>query len=445
MICCVSLPEDCRNCACVRCEGTHFHWTVHLSDHFLSHYSQSAHAYFSGSSTHTMFSGSQSPVASGSTSSFIHLGQSSSLPGISNTLPSQKRARGSIILANLPFNRTKGKKTIRPHTAPRPQSYLYPEVIEISASTSSRKEDEDAERERLRDAAAQSIGLDPVLLEEQAEHSVLADTEESGAASSDAHTPTPVSTPIPTPVFPGFPATPASLQPFKQLSARFAKYYHPPSLLMFALTRQWKPRELILTTSPESISHLHVFKSAAANERELERLEISADSVVFVAEEEVAGKRGVVKVGGINGAEMTLHSADSSEAQNWIAAIKHAVLSQRFVSCCQYTTFPLRLHWQIHSRRPGSIASRSERGCRAPWGFGRHAINACPGHAVFSISSQLPDARARPWSFWLGIIPAIERSATQPVNNCISDPWLVLRIFIAPTLTLRCIIDRFYT
>lgn len=270
------------------------------------------------------------PIASGSTSSFGQLGQPSSSSSIPNTISSQKRARGSIILANLPFGRTKKtKKTIRPQTAPHPQSFLFSEVIEITAPPKS--EDEDAERERLRDAAAQSIGLDPVLLEEQAENADQEDAEGSEVLPFTSRTPTPTPPPAPPATFPSFPATPASLEPFKQLSTRFSKYYHPPSLLMFALSRQWKPRELILTTSPESISHLHVFKSAAANERELERLEISADSVVFVAEEEVAGKRGVVKVGGINGAEMTLHDMDSGEAQNWIAAIKHAVLSQRSV------------------------------------------------------------------------------------------------------------------
>lgn len=288
-------------------------------------------------------SDTQATVESESSASFVHIGQPSLQPstsstgtgignGTTTTLPSQKRARGSIILANLPFGRTKKpKKGARPQTAPHPQSFLFSEVIEITAPP--KKEDEDAERERLRDAAAQSIGLDPVLLEEQSDqHGDLEESEESEMRPGTPSTPTPISTTSTAPFsLPSFPSTPAALEPFKQRSARLAKHCHPPSLLMFALSRQWKPRELILTTTPESISHLHVFKSAAAHERELERLEIGADSVVFVAEEEVAGKRGVVKVGGINGAEMTLYIMDAVEAQNWIAAIKHAVLSQRYV------------------------------------------------------------------------------------------------------------------
>ena len=79
------------------------------------------------------------------------------------------------------------------------------------------------------------------------------------------------------------------------------------------------------------MAHLHVFKSDGANERELERVEIGADSVVFVTDEEVGGRRGVVKVGGVGGAEMTLSMADQSE---WIDAIKQAVLSERYDLLC---------------------------------------------------------------------------------------------------------------
>ncbi|OBZ68980.1 hypothetical protein A0H81_11082 [Grifola frondosa] len=102
---------------------------------------------------------------------------------------------------------------------------------------------------------------------------------------------------------------------------------------MFALARQWKPRLLLLTSSSH-VAHLHLFKGGSTlDECELERLEIGADSVAFVAENDVGGRRGVVKVGGPGSAgEMTLHLANSAEAQRWIAAIKHAVLSQRRVS-----------------------------------------------------------------------------------------------------------------
>jgi hypothetical protein len=86
-----------------------------------------------------------------------------------------------------------------------------------------------------------------------------------------------------------------------------------------------------------------LFKSPGAEEKEVERLEINEDSIVFVAEEEVGGRRNVVKVGGqdvgalkkeLNHEEAgrtmwLLQIVDSNEAQKWIAAIKNAILSQR--------------------------------------------------------------------------------------------------------------------
>ena len=72
-----------------------------------------------------------------------------------------------------------------------------------------------------------------------------------------------------------------------------------------------------------------MFKSNNADDRELERVEIGADSVVFVSEDEIGGRRGVVIVGGVGGSEMTLSMADQAEAHDWITAIKQAVLSER--------------------------------------------------------------------------------------------------------------------
>jgi hypothetical protein len=93
------------------------------------------------------------------------------------------------------------------------------------------------------------------------------------------------------------------------------------------------------------VSHLHIFKLSASEEREMERLEINEDSVVFVADEDVGGRKGVVKVGGVDvgpsrkeinqaTGDQTmwfLQIADALEAQKWIAAIKVAILSQRQV------------------------------------------------------------------------------------------------------------------
>lgn len=95
-----------------------------------------------------------------------------------------------------------------------------------------------------------------------------------------------------------------------------------------------------------SVSYLHLFKSSGSEEKELERLEINEDSVVFVAEEEVGGRKGVIKVGGldvgafkkelnheIGGRTMWfLQILNQTEAQKWIAAIKNTILGQRFVS-----------------------------------------------------------------------------------------------------------------
>lgn len=91
-------------------------------------------------------------------------------------------------------------------------------------------------------------------------------------------------------------------------------------------------------------SYLHLFRSADSDERELERLEINEDSVVFIAnEDEVSGRRHVVKVGGIDvgvrrkelnqeegGRTMWfLQICDQSEAQQWIARIKQSIFGQR--------------------------------------------------------------------------------------------------------------------
>lgn len=78
-------------------------------------------------------------------------------------------------------------------------------------------------------------------------------------------------------------------------------------------------------------------------EREIERLEINDDSVVYLSDEEVGGKRNVVKVGGVDVGAMKkelnseeggrtmwcLQIGDQAEAQRWIEGIKGAVLSQR--------------------------------------------------------------------------------------------------------------------
>ena len=145
-----------------------------------------------------------------------------------------------------------------------------------------------------------------------------------------------------------FPSTRAQLAIYEQLSATLLKHYPPPSLLMLALSKQWKARHVVLSVPVlAGASYLHIFKSNAPDERELERLAINERSVVFVNDEDVGGRRGVVRVGGVdvgalrrdlNGEEngmtmMMLQILDANESQNWINAIKNVVLGQR----CAFT------------------------------------------------------------------------------------------------------------
>ncbi|KZT64945.1 hypothetical protein DAEQUDRAFT_814649 [Daedalea quercina L-15889] len=235
-----------------------------------------------------------------------------------------KRARGSLLMAasGLSFVRQKSKSKKPP--APVAQSpFVFSEVIEISAP---HKDDDDEERDRLRDAAAQSIGLDPVLL---AEERSLSEPEVPEDTRTGSSTPTPA----PPSELPGFPSTRSALEPFVQLTGRMAKHYPAPSLLKLALARQWKYRVLVLTSAAQGSACLHVFKTGVPDERELERQYVCVDTVVFVAEEDVGGRRGVIRVGRTDstGTDMALHMADSAQAQEWIAAIKQAVLNQRSV------------------------------------------------------------------------------------------------------------------
>ena len=190
-------------------------------------------------------------------------------------------------------------------------------------------------------------------------------------------------TPGPVPGIPAFPASHAMIKPFIQHQAVFPKHYPPPSLLMFALAKQWKSRFIVLTSpvagSPGSsprpsgssyshitssstsnvvstssssalrpssgpaVSYLHLFKGTGPDEREVERLEINDDSVVCLSDDEVGGRRNLVKVGGVDVGAMkkelnseeggrtmwSLQILDQTEAQKWIESIKGAVLSQR--------------------------------------------------------------------------------------------------------------------
>lgn len=329
--------------------------------------------------------------------------------------PSPKRSRASFLAtAQDAFMLKKFGRKKKPPIIP---TSLLHDVIEITATETKRNSiiaatlEEEVERERLRDAAAQSIGLDPDLMS-KSPTSVLGnldfgfgDDSYESDRDNDAETEHPTAgsvgpsregsyisnsmwandlssslghrgrtgsvnitakssnncAPAVTPTIPVYPATVAGLATFTQLSRVLPKYYPGNHLLKFALTKQWKNRFIVMsspcqslsssnssrptpTTAP-TVSYLHLFKSNGPSEKELERLEINEDSVVFVNEnnEEISGRRNVLRVGGVDCGAMKkdlnveeggrtmwlLQVSDQQELQRWISAIKNSVLSQR--------------------------------------------------------------------------------------------------------------------
>jgi hypothetical protein len=309
-----------------------------------------------------------------------------------STTSSLRRSRGSILgVASDALRFGRRRKSIKEIPPPPPPRLLLPDVIEVraSANTPTFDEDEEAEREQLRAAAVQSVGFDVNISRPPAdrEHTFgdPGDMNEKEDASihppnlpppadyaiSDLPKPKPrstvrsrermssppalktaqlasmltrsISASTPAEVL-AFPSTRAQLLAHEQLSATLPKHYPPPSLLMLALSKQWRARHVVLSAPVlAGASYLHIFKSSSPDERELERLEINERSVVFVNDEDVGGRRGVVRVGGVdvgalrrdlNGEEngmtmMMLQIVDANESQNWINAIKNAVLGQR--------------------------------------------------------------------------------------------------------------------
>jgi hypothetical protein len=141
------------------------------------------------------------------------------------------------------------------------------------------------------------------------------------------------------PSIPAFPSTPSSLAPFTLATSRpglLLKYHPASSLLVYALSKQWKLRYMVLSSPPPppptnqltaarppspQPSYLHLFKSSDPNASELERLEINSDSVVFIADIQaddhntistqhghssltsssaLYGRKNVIKVGGVS-------------------------------------------------------------------------------------------------------------------------------------------------
>ncbi|KAJ7600953.1 hypothetical protein C8J56DRAFT_911693 [Mycena floridula] len=303
-----------------------------------------------------------------------------------------KPQRGSLLVAasdalSLGFRFGRRRKSVRqPTTMP----IILPDVIEISAP---KPDQEAAERERLRNEAAHAIGLVADIPSELVSHGDITEEEDEGeeterpqengiqirnaevtpdlpqsnshshsflphpiigrhrAGSMPVHSRTRSNSAIALPV-PSFPSTPSALTAFTQSSSSLLKFYSPTSLRIFALSKQWKTRFMVLSSpsvlvsrtssGSASASYLHLFKTSGAEERELERLEINADSVVFVAEEDVGGRRHVIKVGGIDvgalkrdlnqeeaGRTMWFLHADQGDAQKWITSIKNVIFGQK--------------------------------------------------------------------------------------------------------------------
>lgn len=299
----------------------------------------------------------------------------------------------------------------RPSVRQPPMPLILPDVIEISAP---RPDEEAEEREQLREMAAQSIGLGAVIVQPETrsrDNSIEEEEEEDDGEERLNMSPNPMesrevaeartldspvvnnsalhdstltvsipSGPLPSrfrsgsmlahtrtnsttlAAVPTYPTTPSALSQFKQAASTLPKYYPPPSLRIFALSKSWRSRFMVLSSptalvtrgSAPSVSYLHLFKSSNPEEKESERLEINEDSVVFVAEEEVGGRRHVVKVGGVDVGAMKkelnneeggrtmwfLQITDAAEAQKWITVIKSAILGQRCVRLRRGLNFP---------------------------------------------------------------------------------------------------------
>lgn len=283
-----------------------------------------------------------------------------------------------------------------------PTPVVLPDVLDIRPLL---PDEEEHERSRLRDEAAQAIGLGSYIIaratppredsatdeDEDGRHLHAANTGAWGhgmrnpdtsalvgsrsrlhgssvSVTIPVHQPLPVhagrfragsiqsrgipARTMPSAPIPPFPSTISALTSFAQSAGEFPKYYPPSSLRIFALSRNWKSRYIVLSVPSNlvtqsrtpAVSYLHLFKTSNPEESEVERLEINEDSVVFVSEDEVGGRRQVIKVGGADvgalkkeymhgeggHAMWLLQITDQAVAHLWISNIKNAILGQRY-------------------------------------------------------------------------------------------------------------------
>lgn len=382
--------------------------------------------------------------------------------------PNQRRSSTTYFALPLSLLRRRFSTHAHPPKIPSPPSLSstsndpLSEVIEIgqtsstSQHTNSHATDErsittpeDEERQRLRDAAAQSLGLD---LNAFNEGNTNPDDSVHYAPSSQSLSMKPTSTTIynhnyesspasrhsssltssavnsiiykpksPSNKPPPFPCSYSDLAPFIQISSSYQKFAAPTDthttnngLAFISLTKRsksvkphWKLCYVVLTvpravsspgylftsqssqssqsnnfqplTNPIHLharnspppplspflpnhSYLHLFKSEhpTRDEIEVDRLEINEDTVVYIADIELAGKRGLIKITGRHvGANAVANDEESSRTlwifkypdprettnavtnhrvvypdesevqQRWVKEIKSSVLSQR--------------------------------------------------------------------------------------------------------------------
>jgi len=305
---------------------------------------------------------------------------STAAPSVNNhTLPTTARPkqRNSILVAAsdaLSFSLRRSKRgTVQHAHTQKQRTPVIDEVLEISAEAA--QKDGVAERERLRDAAAQAVGLagttssDPTIVAV----STRDDVSVMSSAARSAKRTTLMSVPQQSgqanqniSALPPYPATLNSLQPFIQHSSALFKYYPSQSaFLRLQRSRQWKHRHLVLTSfrcpsdSDSSTgtgdnttqAQLHLFKSSNSDEKEIDRLGINQESVIYVADGGFGGnKEFVVKVAGFLYGEASSPSSNHSPSnaastptvwllqlpdlihmQRWIQFIKSSVLTQRCV------------------------------------------------------------------------------------------------------------------
>jgi hypothetical protein len=233
-------------------------------------------------------------------------------------------------------------------------------------------EDDSAERERLRHAAAQAVGLPqptsnfygspsyPMTNGHYGDSSTTMEYTPPAAAagarissgkrrSGPTKSTGSLTTTTTVSALPRYPATLPSMQNHVQNGANVLKYHSSASpFLILSRSRQWKTRYIVVTSTilqqqPRRTElHLHLFKSAVSDDRELERMRIHTNSVVYVADEEVGGGRQfVLKIGGIavdaggkevGPASWLLQMPDSAQMQRWIQIVKNAVLLQKYVN-----------------------------------------------------------------------------------------------------------------